>query len=139
MSFGPHLIIDAHSVLSPAELNDMTFWDNFLRKLVAHAGMTVLHGPVVMDTSCSNAQWNPSSVTGLSGFVVLAESHGGVEVLPGPRSRAAFHTFAEHGYIFLDIFSCKMFDADELLKWITEKLRLRDTNPTLLMRGLNWR
>ncbi len=141
MSFGPHLIIDAYSDLLPVKLNDVGFWNIFLGELVDRAGMTVIYGPVVQDTSCSNVAWDPPDVTGLSGFVVLAESHAGVEVLPlpGPRSRASFHTFVEKGFVFLDIFSCKMFDTDDLLGWIMDTLKLHDTNPTLLMRGLNWR
>ena len=109
--FGPHLHVDARTRLTPDHLRSIPFWETFLRDLVATAEMRVLHGPVVVDSACSNPAWDPPDVTGLSGFVVLAESH------------ASFHTFAEARFVFLDVFSCKPWPAS-FADWIVERLAL---------------
>ncbi len=111
--FGPHLFIDSPTYLTPNQLRSVSLWERFLIRLVERAEMRVLHGPVVVDSSCSNAAWDPPNVTGLSGFVVLAESH------------ASFHTFAESQFVFLDVFSCKTF-PDGFTDWIRDELWLLD-------------
>jgi len=45
---------------------------------------------------------------GVSGFVIIAESHISV------------HTFPEKQYFSIDIFSCKEFDQDKALEFIKE-------------------
>ncbi len=45
---------------------------------------------------------------GVSGFVLIAESH------------ISIHTFPDRGYLSLDIFSCKEFDHDQAVAYATE-------------------
>ena len=63
-----------------------------------------------MDSSCSNPNWDPPGATGLSGFVVIAESH------------ISSHTFVEAGYVFLDVFSCKPFDTGAVVGFVRREL-----------------
>lgn len=126
VKFGPHLLLDMRVGLSDELLNDREWWSNFLSELVAKAGMTVINGPVVEYTGCTNERWSPATVTGLSGYVVLAESH------------ASFHTFVEHKYVFLDIFSCKNFETVDLIDWVTERLKVTDMDEVLEERGKNF-
>jgi S-adenosylmethionine decarboxylase len=61
---------------------------------------------------------------GISGFVLIAESH------------LSIHTFPERGLLWADIFSCKSFDADRLMEAVQEAFSLREARVTLLGRGL---
>ncbi len=63
---------------------------------------------------------------GISGFVLIAESHLSV------------HTFPERGLLWADIFSCKSFDADRLVEAVREAFSLREARVTLLGRGLEY-
>ena len=63
---------------------------------------------------------------GISGFVLIAESHISV------------HTFPEHGYVWVDVFSCKSFDADQAIDDIRERFQLREWQVHTLPRGLEF-
>ena len=63
---------------------------------------------------------------GLSGFVLIAESHISV------------HTFPERGYLSLDIFSCKEFDHDQAVAYASELFGITRHEKNLLDRGLEF-
>jgi S-adenosylmethionine decarboxylase len=63
---------------------------------------------------------------GISGFVLIAESH------------IAIHTFPERGYVWVDIFSCKSFEADGAVDRVVREFELRDTKVRALERGLEY-
>ncbi len=63
---------------------------------------------------------------GISGFVLIAESH------------IAIHTFPRHGYVWADVFSCKGFDTEEALRAVSEAFELRDARTRILERGLEY-
>ena len=63
---------------------------------------------------------------GLSGFVLIAESH------------ISIHTFPERGYLSLDIFSCKGFDYDKAVAYVTEIFGIARHELNLLDRGLEF-
>jgi S-adenosylmethionine decarboxylase len=63
---------------------------------------------------------------GISGFVLIAESH------------ISAHTFPEHGYLWVDVFSCKTFDADQAIDDIRERFQLREWQVHTLPRGLEF-
>ena len=63
---------------------------------------------------------------GVSGFVLIAESHISV------------HTFPERGYINIDVFSCKSFDADTAQNDLKAAFGLRDVKTWTLERGLDF-
>jgi S-adenosylmethionine decarboxylase len=63
---------------------------------------------------------------GVSGFVLIAESH------------IALHTFPERGYIWADIFSCKGFDTDRAERVVTEAFALDEVHRRVLERGLEY-
>jgi S-adenosylmethionine decarboxylase len=63
---------------------------------------------------------------GVSGFVLIAESH------------ITIHTFVEHGQVWVDIFSCKEFDATRAILDIKRAFGLRDVTTRLLERGLEY-
>jgi S-adenosylmethionine decarboxylase len=63
---------------------------------------------------------------GVSGFVLIAESH------------ISIHTFPEHGYVWVDIFSCKGFDAHRSIDEIREQFLLAEVRTQVLSRGLEF-
>jgi len=63
---------------------------------------------------------------GVSGFVLIAESH------------ISIHTFPEHGYIWVDIFSCKGFDASRPIDDIQKQFLLAEVRTRVLSRGLEF-
>jgi len=88
-----HLVIDGHGC-DPELLSDTEVVREFLDKYPDAINMTKImtphvqmyNGPVLED-------W------GVSGFVIIAESHISV------------HTFPDRGYLNVDVFSCKEFDS----------------------------
>ncbi len=60
---------------------------------------------------------------GLTGFVILVESH------------LAIHTFPADGYASFDIFSCKYFSEDNATKYLMEKLGAEKVELNRLERG----
>jgi len=63
---------------------------------------------------------------GVSGFVLIAESH------------ISIHTFPQHGYVWVDIFSCKGFDARRPIDDIQEQFLLTEVRTRVLSRGLEF-
>ena len=63
---------------------------------------------------------------GVTGFVIIAESHISV------------HTFPDHGYVWVDIFSCKAFEADGAVDRIVETFSLTHVTADVHDRGLEF-
>jgi len=63
---------------------------------------------------------------GLSGFVLIAESH------------ISIHTFPDRAYLSLDIFSCKDFDYQQAMAYATEEFGITRHEMNLLDRGLEF-
>ncbi|MBI3977734.1 MAG: adenosylmethionine decarboxylase [Chloroflexi bacterium] len=63
---------------------------------------------------------------GISGFVLIAESH------------ITVHTFPEKGYVNVDIFSCKEFDPDQAVAYIRDQLGLEEVDVRVIRRGLEY-
>jgi S-adenosylmethionine decarboxylase len=124
MDFGPHLMLDFFC--SPERLNDKPYWETLLSDLVASIGMTTLSPPFVYPSVCENPAWSPPVASGLSGFIVLAESH------------LSFHSFVESEFCFLDVFSCKSFDTEAVKAFLADRLGARDFNVQLVQRGANF-
>ena len=64
--------------------------------------------------------------SGVSGFVIIAESHISV------------HTFPERNYINIDLFSCRDFDTEKALQEIKSDFELGQTKSWTLERGLEY-
>jgi S-adenosylmethionine decarboxylase len=63
---------------------------------------------------------------GISGFVLIAESH------------ISIHTFPERGYVNIDVFSCKDFDSEQVIKDLQARLELTKLRSYLLNRSLEY-
>lgn len=115
-----HLIVDGYGG-DPQKLQDLEYIYQLLDTYPAHIGMTKIMPPYVFRYHGTKPQdW------GISGFVLIAESH------------ISIHTFPERGYINIDIFSCKAFPAEEAIRSMQEAFQLRHVQSHILDRGLEY-
>src|SRR3989338_6212137 len=104
---GRHLIVDAYGVESKL-LKDRKRLSRMLQDLPKQLNMRILRKPVVSKIiSDDYPDW------GLSGFVILYESH------------VSFHTWPEENYIALDVYSCKEFSGKEAIDYLKSYLDTR--------------
>jgi len=114
---GRHLIVDAYGVESKL-LKDRKRLSQMLQDLPKQLNMRILRKPVVSKiTSDAYPDW------GLSGFVILYESH------------VSFHTWPEENYIALDVYSCKEFSGAEATHYIKEFLAANRMKVKSIIRG----
>lgn len=113
-----HLIIDGYST-DAGKLEDEEFVYQLLERYPERIGMIKISPPKVAKYVGTKPQdW------GISGFVLIAESH------------ISIHTFPERRYINIDIFSCKDFDAEQAIAEMRQGFELNDVKTFILDRGL---
>ena len=115
-----HLVIDGFDG-DAGKMWDQDLLRDFLVNYPASLGMNRITDPKVLEDHAPKAE-----DSGISGFVIIAESHISV------------HTFPHRKYVNIDIFSCKSFDSDRALADARELFELEDTKIWLLDRGLEW-
>jgi S-adenosylmethionine decarboxylase len=115
-----HLIIDGYNG-NVQKMQDVDFIQQLLDVYPSRIGMTKISPPKVSKYTGSKPEdW------GVSGFVLIAESH------------ISIHTFPERSYINIDIFSCKEFDAEETIKDLQQRFGLSEVRSYILNRGLEY-
>jgi S-adenosylmethionine decarboxylase len=118
-----HLTIDGYGG-DPRRLADENLVRALLDECPDEIGMTKIAPPFVCPYYPSPegqpADW------GISGFVLIAESH------------LSIHTFPARGLVWADIFSCKGFDAERVVERVKSTFGLGDTRLHLLERGLEY-
>jgi len=114
------LIIDGYKA-DFKKLSDKTVVYDFLNKLPEEIKMTKLIEPqVYMYKGDKKEDW------GVSGFVLIAESHISV------------HTFPDRKYINIDIFSCKKFDSYKSEKQAKDFFNIVQIKTVTLERGIDF-
>jgi S-adenosylmethionine decarboxylase len=115
--YGPHLILEGYD--SPKKkLGSVGFIYRTLDEFPALIGMTKIMPPHVQKhLTPGNPSW------GVSGFVIIAESH------------IAIHTYPELGFFAMDVFSCKEFDVEKAVKFAVKRFGLTRYEHKLLNRG----
>ena len=115
-----HLVIDGYGG-DYESLGNAEIIHDFLRDYPDKIGMTRVAPPQVYTYRGQKPRdW------GLSGFVLIAESH------------ITIHTFPERGYVNIDIFSCKEFDAEASLTVVKRLFGLSEMETCMLERGLEY-
>jgi S-adenosylmethionine decarboxylase len=115
-----HLIIDGYGG-DPQKMQDVEFIYKILDAYPSQIGMTKISTPHVSKYVASKPEdW------GVSGFVLIAESH------------ISIHTFPEKFYINIDVFSCKEFDAERAIKGFKQDFGLTEVRSYILNRGLEF-
>lgn len=115
--FGPHLALDCYHC-DQALLQDLALVYETLDECPDHIGMTKIMPPYVFRYSGKVPEdW------GISGVVLIAESHISV------------HTFPDKAFMSVDIFSCKCFDVERAIRFLTERFQVGRYEHQLLQRG----
>lgn len=115
-----HLVMDGYGA-DPQRLQDEPLVFELLNDYPDAIGMTKISEPFVYRYTAGRVpkDW------GVSGFVLIAESHISV------------HTFPDRGYLNVDIFSCKEFDADLAIQELRGRFGITDVKTQVLDRGLD--
>ena len=119
--FGLHVTIDA-SGCNKRKLASVTLVYDILDKLPEKIGMTKMTLPYV-------AKWLDKfahGTEGVSGFVMIAESH------------ISIHTFPDQDYVFMDIFSCRGFDAEKAIAYLTRAFEAKKYERSIVKRGVDF-
>lgn len=119
--FGPHLIIDG-TRCDTKKLADRILVEQVMNDYPTAIGMTKIGGPYMFEYQAPDPAYS-----GVSGIVVIAESH------------IAIHTFPELDYFTMDIFSCKNFDHEVAIEYIRKAFDVKEMDRMLVQRGLSFR
>lgn len=122
MQFGVHLMIDGYGG-DPARLADRAGLADLLARLPAELGMHPIAPPVVVEVGAQNRK-DPG---GLSGFVMIAESH------------LSFHTFPARRFISIDVYTCQDdLDCDAVGHRLRAAFGIMDADVHVQRRGLRY-
>lgn len=115
-----HVTIDGYGG-DASRLADIELIRSLLDRYPGEIGMTKISTPHVIEYVGEKPEdW------GVSGFVLIAESH------------ISIHTFVERRYVWVDIFSCKAFDATAAIGDLKEIFGLAEVETHILERGLEY-
>jgi S-adenosylmethionine decarboxylase len=118
--FGQHLMVDGYGC-SYSYLSNISRVIRFLEELPDMIKMTKIMPPYAFKYEGKIPEdW------GLSGFVLIAESHISV------------HTFPEKHYLSLDVFSCKDFDTEVAFDFATTLFGIKTSEVKIVDRGIEF-
>lgn len=119
-TFGLHLMLDGYGC-DRAKLEDVEFVRKFLDEFPEDIGMTKLMSPYVSRfEDADRKRW------GLSGFVLIAESH------------VSIHTFPEERIVSVDVFSCRRFEIEAAELKIVNEFGIKTICKNVLDRGIEY-
>jgi S-adenosylmethionine decarboxylase len=122
MQFGVHLMMDGYGC-DPARLADRAGLAALLERLPADLGMHPIAPPCVVEVGAQNRK-DPG---GLSGFVMIAESH------------LSFHTFPARQFISIDVYTCQDdLDCDRVADRLRRAFGISDADVHVQRRGLRY-
>lgn len=113
LDFGPHLFLDFNNYNGPTSMDDLF---ELFDTMPFRIGMTPIMRPYVMKNVVEN-------VKVISVLTMIAESH------------ISLHYFPESKQAYLDLFSCRFFNYDEVAGTLKKVFKSNITNETLLSRG----
>lgn len=120
--FGIHLTIDGYGG-DPAKLDHMDTVFRCLEQLPRALGMRTITTPYVVRVQ-SNEQKDPG---GLSGFVMIAESHISIHTMPADR------------FVSIDVYTCQdELNADAATGFFKDAFGLSEVETNLIVRGKRW-
>ena len=122
IQFGLHFMFDGYGA-DPDTLKDSTKLTDILRTIPASMGMHAISEPLVVEVGPKNRK----DSGGVSGFVMIAESH------------ISFHTFPNRGFITADVYTCQNeIDTDKLTKLFVDSFKITDFETHVLPRGTRY-
>src|SRR3989344_6059066 len=122
MHFGEHLTIDGYGG-ERERLNDRELALNCLTELPGLLGMRKIAEPQLVVFE-GNGGKDPG---GVSGFVLIAESH------------ISIHTFAERRFLSADVYSCRNgFNREMVVEYFRSRFALKDIERNFIKRGTRY-
>jgi S-adenosylmethionine decarboxylase len=120
--FGVHIMIDGYAA-APGLLSDKAYLERLLHDVPDRVGMHRIAPPQIVEVG----PLNPKDSGGVSGFVMIAESH------------FSFHTFPARGFVTLDLYTCQDdFDRQAVAALLLDAFGLRDADVFVQERGLRF-
>lgn len=120
--FGVHVMIDGYAASGPV-MEDAAALRQLLEDLPAEMGMHPICTPVVVSVG-PNCLKDPG---GLSGFVMIAESH------------ISFHTFPGRGFVTIDLYTCQTeIDRPATIERLKRAFHLVDADVYVQERGVRY-
>lgn len=120
--FGVHIMVDGYGA-PEALLGDRDLLSRLLRDLPLRIGMHPIAAPSVVEVGPMNRK-DPG---GISGFVLIAESH------------ISFHTFPKRGFVTMDLYTCQGdIDRQRTVTLLKDAFALRDADVFIQDRGLRY-
>lgn len=119
--FGLHLTLDGYQG-DRKRLSDMSFVFSVLDTIPSLLKMHKITTPYVV---YYDGGGQPED-EGLSGMVLIAESH------------ISIHTFPQKGFITADVYSCREFDTEATVKFFKKAFKTKEEEVNLIKRGLKF-
>ena len=121
-TFGVHLMMDCYGA-DPEALANPEALRGMMLEIVRRLGMHQIHEPVVVEVGPKNRK-DPG---GLSGFLLIAESH------------ISFHTFPKRQFATIDVYTCQNdVDADVVAHVLSGTLRYQNIERFTQRRGIRY-
>ena len=120
--FGVHIMIDGYGA-DEALLADADYLRGLLDTLPAEMKMHPICAPQLVEVG----PMNPKDPGGLSGFVMIAESH------------ISFHTFPKRGFVTMDLYTCQCgLDREWAVARLKSAFGLVDADVFIQERGMRY-
>jgi S-adenosylmethionine decarboxylase len=120
--FGVHLTIDGYGGARDL-LADAGYIRACLDELPTRLGMHKITEPLLVEVG----EQNTKDPGGLSGFVMIAESH------------ISIHTFPLRGFVSADVYTCQnSLDVERITAYFTDAFALKDIETHLVRRGTRY-
>lgn len=121
VQFGYHITLDAYKC--PEEvISNFEVLSDLLSGLALKLDMLMLTPPYIVKAP-GNLDRGGKDPGGLTGFVIIAESH------------VSIHTFPKRGFVSMDIYSCKQFSYEQAVEFVKKSLKTDDLEIHTLNRG----
>lgn len=117
--FGPHLTIDMYGC-DVSILRSREHVYKMLDELPDLLGMRKITQPQILEYPGRVGSFDKG---GVSAFVIIAESH------------ISIHTFIRQKYASVDIFSCKEFNVQRAMEYLSNMFKPKKVERNLIMRG----
>ncbi len=115
--YGPQLSLDLYKC-NKKRLSDKKLLKKVLQEFPKKIGMTPISKPFIIEHTAGKTQ-----DSGLSGFIVIAESH------------ITVHTYPFKALAKIDIVSCKSFDTEKSLELMKKLFQAKEAEKFVLKRG----
>ncbi len=120
--FGVHFMLDGYGCNAEL-LKDSIALRKMLIDIPTSMGMHTICDPVVVEVGPKNRK-DPG---GLSGFVMIAESH------------ISFHTFPNRGFVTIDVYTCQNdLNTNKLEQEFIESFKIETSDVQIVKRGVRF-